>query len=140
MGQAYCTRTRRIGMMVAILIGLTFVFFGHQLVGLYNDDPAIIQLGGKILLLVAVMQPLQSSQFIIAGGLRGAGDTRATAVITFITVLLVRPISAIIFITVFHWGLEGAWIAMVLDQLLRSILVLLRYQSGKWKQIKLKNE
>ncbi|MDD6033519.1 MAG: MATE family efflux transporter [Oscillospiraceae bacterium] len=140
MGQAYCTRTRRIGMMVAILIGLTFVFFGHQLVGLYNDDPEIIRLGGRILLLVAVMQPLQSSQFIIAGGLRGAGDTRATAVITFITVLLVRPISAIVFINLFHWGLEGAWIAMVLDQLLRSILVLLRYQSGKWKQIKLKNE
>ena len=87
-----------------------------------------------------VMQPLQSAQFIIAGGLRGAGDTRATAVITFITVLLVRPISAIVFINLFHWGLEGAWIAMVLDQLLRSILVLLRYQRGKWKKIKLKNE
>lgn len=140
MAQAYCTRTRRVGMVIAILIGVTFVFFGADLVALYNDDPEIVQLGGKILMFVAVMQPLQSSQFIIAGALRGAGDTRATAVITFITVLLVRPLSAILLINVFHWGLEGAWVAMVLDQLLRSILVLMRYQGGKWKRIRLKNE
>lgn len=140
MAQAYCTRTRRIGMVVAILIGLSFVLFNEQLVMLYNKEPEIVELGGKILLMIAVMQPLQSSQFIIAGGLRGAGDTKATAFITFITVLLIRPGAAILMINVFHWGLEGAWIAMVLDQLVRSSLVLLRYHSGKWKTIKLKNE
>lgn len=140
MAQAYCSRTRRVGMMIAIIIGVAFIFFGADMVALYNDDPQIVQLGGKILMFVAVMQPLQSSQFIIAGALRGAGDTRATAVITFITVLLVRPLSAILLINVFHWGLEGAWVAMVLDQVLRSILVLLRYQGGKWKSIRLKSE
>lgn len=35
---------------------------------------------------VAFLQTFQSSQFIIAGGLRGAGDTKATAIITTITV------------------------------------------------------
>ncbi len=38
----------------------------------------------------------------------------------------------------FHWGLEGAWIALVCDQLLRTILVFFRYKSGKWKSAKLK--
>ena len=140
MAQAYCTRTRRIGMIVAIMIGIAFALFNEELVMLYNKDPEIVRLGGTILLMIAVMQPLQSSQFIIAGGLRGAGDTRATAVITFITVLLIRPGVAILMINVFHWGLEGAWVAMVLDQLVRSTLVLARYHSGKWKTIKLKND
>lgn len=58
---------------------------------LYNDDPAVIIQGAEILKLVALIQPFQSSQFILAGALRGAGDTRATAIISFITVLLVRP-------------------------------------------------
>ena len=122
------------------MLTIIFILFNEELVMLYNDDPEIVRLGGRILLMVAVMQPLQSSQFIIAGGLRGAGDTRATAVITFITVLLIRPGVAILMINAFHWGLEGAWVAMVLDQLVRSTLVLLRYHSGKWKTIKLKNE
>ena len=74
------------------------------------------------------------------GGLRGAGDTRATAVITFITVLLVRPAVAIILINYTSLGLYGAWIAMACDQLLRSTLVLLRFQSGKWKTIRMYSE
>ena len=138
MAQAYCSRTQRIGFAVAVLIAVAFFFFGSQIVWLYNDDPQIVDLGASILKLVAFMQPLQSSQFILAGGLRGAGDTRATAIITFITVLLVRPGIAMLLIYVFHWGLEGAWIALVADQLLRTILVFARYQSGKWKNAKLK--
>jgi len=136
MAQAYSSRTRRVGMMVSILLGLIFFFFGKSIVALYTNEPTVIVQGGKILMFVALIQPFQSSQFILAGALRGAGDTRATAVITFITVLLVRPGLAIFSIRVLGWGLEGAWFALVADQLLRSLLVLLRYNSGKWKSIK----
>ncbi|HBG01689.1 MAG TPA: MATE family efflux transporter, partial [Firmicutes bacterium] len=106
-------------------------------VSLYTNDPAVIEQGTRILKLVAFVQPFQSSQFILAGALRGAGDTRATMVITFLTVLLVRPGLALLLINGFHWGLDGAWIALVTDQLLRSGLVLLRYNSGKWKKIRI---
>lgn len=140
MAQAYCSRTRRIGMFLAILIGVAFALFGGSIVSLYNKDPEIVRMGGRIMLFVAVLQPLQTSQFIIAGGLRGAGDTRATAVITFITVLLVRPTVAILLVNFTNLGLYGAWIAVACDQVLRSTLVLLRYQGGKWKTIRIKDE
>ena len=91
------------------------------------------------MLFVAFLQPFQTSQFIISGGLRGAGDTRTTAVITFITVLLLRPTIAIILVKA-GLGLYGAWLAFICDQLVRTLLVLLRYNSGKWKLIKIKNE
>lgn len=133
MAQAYTSRTRRLGMMVSLFIGACFFLFGRQIVGLYNNEPAIVQTGGIILMFLAFIQPFQSSQFILSGALRGAGDTKATAVITFITVLLVRPGLALLTIHVFHWGLYGAWFALVADQMLRSLLVLLRYNTGKWK-------
>jgi len=133
MAQAYSSRTRRVGMVVSICLATVFLLFGKQIVGLYNDDPTIVSQGATILMFVALIQPLQSSQFILAGALRGAGDTRATAVISFITVLLVRPGVAMLCIHVFNWGIYGAWVALVMDQLLRSVLVLARYYSGKWK-------
>lgn len=139
MAQAYCSRTRKVGLVFSLLLALTFVFFGGQIVGLYNSDSEIIRIGGQIMLFVAFLQPFQSSQFIIAGGLRGAGDTRATAIFTFITVLLVRPFVAILLVKL-GLGLYGAWAAMALDQIIRSGLVLYRYNSGKWKLIKLKSE
>ena len=100
---------------------------------MYNDDPVILDVGVTVLQMVALIQPLQASQFILAGAMRGAGDTKYTAMVTFITVLLVRPIIAIYTIKVLEWGLIGAWIAMVADQLLRTTLIFLRYNSGKWR-------
>ncbi len=136
MAQAYSSRTRRLGMSVSVVLAITFFFFGEQIVGLYSQDPEIISQGARILKLVAFIQPFQSSQFILAGALRGAGDTKATATISFITVLLVRPGLAIISIHLLKWGLTGAWIAVAVDQLLRSFLVLLRFNSGRWKSVK----
>lgn len=138
MAQSYSNHTRRLGMAVSLFLAAAFFFFGRQIVSLYTNDLSVIEQGTRILKLVALIQPFQSSQFILAGALRGAGDTRATMVITFVTVLLVRPGLALLLINVFHWGLDGAWIALVTDQLLRSALVLLRYNSGKWKKVKIK--
>lgn len=137
MAHAYNHRTRRLGMAVSIVIGLIFIFWGGNIVSLYNKDSNIVSQGARIMLFVGFTQPLQSSQFILTGALRGAGDTKATAIITFITVLLVRPILAIYFINYLHWGLEGAWLAFIVDQTLRSVLVLFRYNSGKWRTIKI---
>ena len=129
----YSKRVQRLGMWVAIGIALAIFFFPREFILMYNDDPVILDVGVTVLRMVALIQPLQASQFILAGAMRGAGDTKYTAMVTFITVLLVRPIIAIYTIKVLEWGLIGAWIAMVADQLLRTTLIFLRYNSGKWR-------
>lgn len=136
MAQGYTKRTRRVGMMISIVLGFIFFFFGKQIVSLYSDDPTVISMGGEILKIVALIQPFQSSQFIVAGALRGAGDTRTTAIITFLTILILRPGLAILSINYLNWGLMGAWIALAADQIVRSFLILTRFNSGKWKSIR----
>lgn len=137
MAQAYSSRTQRVGMIIAMIMGSVFFLFGSQIMGLYSDDIVVINEGAKILKLVALIQPFQSTQFILAGALRGAGDTRTTAIITFITILILRPGLAIIAINFLDLGLIGAWLALGIDQLIRSVLIVMRYQSGKWKGIKI---
>lgn len=136
MAQSYTKRTRRVGMMVSVVLALVCFFLGGPIISLYTKETDIIQQGAQLMMIVALAQPLQSSQFILAGALRGAGDTRAIAIVTMITVLLVRPMIAYVAIYILNWGLVGAWIALVADQALRSLLVLLRYNSGKWKRIR----
>lgn len=137
MAQAYSSRTMNLGMIISVLLGIVFFFFGKPIMSLYSDDILVITQGARILKLVALIQPFQSSQFILAGALRGAGDTRATAIVTFITILLLRPGLAIFSIHVLNWELEGAWIALAADQFVRSILISYRYKSGKWKSIEI---
>lgn len=132
MAKLYAVRSRRTGTLVSIVLMILFFVFPKQIISLYNSDPEIVNLGARILIMVSIIQIPQGSQFIISGILRGAGDTKATAMIITVTTLFLRPVLAVIMINVFHMGLEGAWIALIADQLLRSLLVLLRFSSGKW--------
>lgn len=137
MAQAYSIRCRRAGMSLAVVTGLIFFFGARLLISLYLDanDPdrdIVLENGVRILRLLALYQPFQASQFILGGVLRGAGDTKATAIIYLITVMIVRPATAALFIYVFEWGLLGGWLSMGFDQFLRYLLVLLRFNSGKW--------
>ena len=132
MANLYATRSRRMGTVVSIILMFLFFVFPRQIISLYNPDPEIVNLGARLLVMVSIIQIPQGSQFIISGILRGAGDTKATAMIVTVTSLFLRPILAIVLIHGFGMGLEGAWIAIMADQLLRTLLVFIRFSSGQW--------
>lgn len=135
MAEHYSSRCSRIGILISMVLGLFFAVFGKYIVALYSDTEAVIQASIPVMVLLGVMQPIQTPQFILSGSLRGAGDTKTTAFITLISVLLLRPVIASFTIPAF--GLMGAWYAITADQISRTILVTLLYRSGRWKKIML---
>lgn len=137
MAENYTRHTKTVGTISAIVLAVLFALFGKYVVALYNNTPEVVDIGGKILFFVAFMQPFQAGQFITAGALRGAGDTRFPALAIAITVLGVRASFAFILVTLMHFGLWGAWIALVCDQLIRSWLIGWHYRKGKWRFIRL---
>ncbi|MGE5560465.1 MAG: MATE family efflux transporter [Chloroflexota bacterium] len=128
--------TRRIGAYVACAMALVFFFGGRYIARLYTSDPQVTADTALALKIIAIVQPLQSTQFILAGGLRGAGDTFWPLVSTMAGVVVIRVVLAMLFVNVLHLGLMGAWMAMACDQFVRSLVITLRYRSGKWKHIK----
>lgn len=85
--------------------------------------------------MIAVIQPFQSSQLILTGALRGAGDTLWTMISTFFGVLVVRVTLGFIFVNLLQWGIAGAWMAVLIDQLMRWVIIYLRFRSGRWRSI-----
>ena len=118
------------------LFGL--ICFGKNVVWLYNQTPEIVSLGGQLLIMVGVIQPLQAIQFTLSGALRGAGDTKFSAFSMLVTVLVLRSGLAILLVTYLKMGLIGAWYAMVVDQVVRDLMILLYFRSGRWSRIRLK--
>lgn len=127
--------TRRLGMIIAFSIALLFFFFGRQIADIYTNDAEVTHMAAKALKIVALMQPLQSTQFILAGALRGAGDTRWPLFSTMIGIWCIRVVFAKVFVAL-GFGLIGLWMAQLLDQLFRSVFIYARYTSGHWKMIK----
>jgi Na+-driven multidrug efflux pump len=67
---------------------------------------------------------------VFAGGLRGGGYPLSDG--HRLRWNLVRATAARLSLC---WGLGGAWSAMALDQTLRGTFSLLRFRSGRWKNI-----
>ena len=131
----YSKRVQRLGMWVAIGIALAIFFFPREFILMYNDDPVILDVGVTVLRMVALIQPLQASQFILAGAMRGAGDTAFVAFTSFMGYVVVRPGAAWLLCFLLNFGLAGAWITTLLDQALRLILFRRRFKSLKWTKI-----
>ena len=83
----------------------------------------------------AVVQPLMAITEAMAGGLRGAGDTRSPLLAALVGPGLVR-LAACWFLA-FHleWGLIGIWYGTSLDWLIRVIFLVIVYKRGRWKTI-----
>lgn len=136
--EEYAKETRRMGSIVSSLIAAAFFFFAEQIVSLYSADPEIIRNASGALRIIALVQPFQSSQLILAGALRGAGDTFWPLLATFIGALPFRLIIAYVLVNNFGMGLTGAWAAVLVDQLVRWFFVMMRFRTGKWKYIKIR--
>ncbi|MBQ6292291.1 MAG: MATE family efflux transporter [Lachnospiraceae bacterium] len=133
----YCGIGRRIVAVVATVLSIFFITTRFALMRLYTDTPEIIEMGGVCLLILSVITYTQTAQVICTGCLRGAGDTRYTAMISLIAIGIIRPLAGYVFAYVVGWGLYGAWFGTLLDQTLRMVLSSDRVRRGKWLEIQL---
>ncbi len=137
----YGKTAQRIGFIIAIFLMLLFFFGGEFLVNMFMTDEAeaevILKLGTRILKILALLTIAQISQVIFGGCLRGAGDTKYTAMVSLICIALVRPVLTYFFCYVVDLAVTGAWIAMTIDQFLRLFFMFTRFTGGKWTKIKL---
>ena len=118
-------------------MGVAFFFFGEWMMGFFSDDPTIISQGTAALRIVALAQPGQAIGMVLAGSLRGAGDTRFPMITTGLAMWLVRLPVAWLLGIVLGFGLVGIYLGWVLDSVVLGFLTWRRYRTGNWKTGKL---
>ncbi len=123
---------QRFGLAISVLLVIIFTFGGGLLVRCFSDDPEVIRVGRHLLYIVAVTAPFQVSQVIFRGCLNGAGDTKFTAIVSFISIALVRPVLTYILCYPMGLGVYGAWISLLLDQLTRFGFTRWRFHGAGW--------
>lgn len=128
---------QRLAFIISTAVFFAFMFGGGFLVSLFSDEDAVIVLGSSIMVLAAFSTHAQTSQVVMSGCLRGAGDTGYIAVTSFLSIGVVRPLLTWILCFPVGLGLHGAWIALDLDQFFRLVMNFRRFSSGKWSTINL---
>jgi putative MATE family efflux protein len=123
------------GTLWMIVMGVAFVIWREPLVRLFTTDPDVWLPAEMCLTVIAFSQPFLAISMVYASALRGAGDTRATLVVTFAGIWLVRVVFGYLLGIVLGLGLFGMWIAWFSDWFVRAVLVALRFRTGKWKTL-----
>lgn len=136
MAEMLANSAHKLAMMVSGAVAVILFFFGKQVALLYSNDLAVITQAAIALRIIALVQPSQSTQFVLAGALRGAGDTKWPLYSTIIGVWGFRVLLSYVFVQILGYGLVGAWVAMAVDQFARSSIILYRFRSNKWKHVR----
>ncbi|MDO4943840.1 MAG: MATE family efflux transporter [Ruminococcus sp.] len=79
---------------------------------------------------------LHPTAFNLNNSLRAAGDVKFTMYAGIGSMIVCRLGFAYLLGYVCGLGVIGVWIAMIMDWLARSVLFVLRYRSGRWKEIR----
>ena len=124
-----------IAMIVMSTFGLLFFIMPQFLVSLLTNDKDVIELSTMALKIVSICQPFSGASMVLAGALRGAGDTKSVLLITYLGIFLVRIPITYLFLDVLNFGLAGAWIVMTIDLVIRSSLAFYIFRRGKWKYL-----
>jgi putative MATE family efflux protein len=116
-----------------ISVGITVIaiLFSRQLMSVFTNDQAVIEIGVKYLIIVSSFYIIFSTMFVLNGVMRGAGDTLITMFITLFALWFVRiPASYLLSQAM---GETGIWWAIPIGWFLGMSLTYGYYLSGRWK-------
>jgi len=125
----------RLATIAMASMSVLFFFFPYVLLRAFTNDEAVVELGTVFLRIVAILQVPLALTMVLAGSLRGAGDTRFIMWATTIGMWGVRVPLAVIAGPWLALDVLFIWSAMIADWTVRMVLLLLRYRSERWKAI-----
>jgi len=115
-------------------VGVVLMVWGDLIMHIFSNDPTIDRVGTDALRVIALSQPFQAVGQVMAGSLRGAGDTRFPMVATGLAIWLVRLPFGWLFGVPLHGGLPGVYISNVMDGAVRAAATYLRFRQGGWRK------
>ncbi|WP_226682655.1 MATE family efflux transporter [Sutcliffiella horikoshii] len=127
-----CIKSLRLAILISILTAIPIAFFSDTLLGFFTDNPDIIALGGTLILFTVILEPGRSFNLVVINALRAAGDVRFPVYIGILSMWGVSVTVSYVLGIHFGFGLVGVWIAMILDEWLRGIIMLYRWKSRIW--------
>ena len=132
----YVRQAIRMSYVASFIVAIVMFFFGGAIASVYSREAQVLALATVVLRIIAVANPLSNTRFVYNSALRGAGDARFTAVSTFVGIVVVRPLVAVILVFGLKMDLMGVWIALVSDAMVCYALAKWRWSTGKWAEIR----
>jgi Na+-driven multidrug efflux pump len=126
----------RYGLTVAAVVGLLFLFFPRQLLGVFGmHDAVVVDIGVQLLRVLSVSGLFITVALAYTGGLQGTGDTKSPLYISIISQIVVPLGICLVIQQVGTLDPIDIWLAILAGHATRCALSVLRFGQGQWRQI-----
>ncbi|MBQ7809545.1 MAG: MATE family efflux transporter, partial [Clostridia bacterium] len=101
---------------ITISICIVGAIFGEKLMGIFTADEVVIALGAQVLFINIFLELGRTTNLVIIGCLRGAGDVYFPTICAVFSMILVSTLGSYILAVVCGLGIHGLWIAIAADE------------------------
>ena len=136
LAKEYGKNCQLLGGVISVFLAVTLLFGGKLIMQMFFREPEIVEIGTYLNLMMIPIILFQVRQVIYMGCLRGAGDTVYTAMVSIISVTVIRTVVSYLCAYILGLGIIGVWVGIVADQMGRFIASFARFKKGKWTEIK----
>jgi MATE family multidrug resistance protein len=123
------SHTIRLGLIYAAIGSILFSLLRQAMVHAYTEDAETQRIGESLILVMALFQFGDAQQVILAGCLRGLGETRTQAIMTGIGHWLIGVPIGILLGFYFGYGIIGLWVGLSIGLFMVAGLLYFKYRN-----------
>ncbi len=129
-------KTGKYNAIFMIIVSLGYLFGARYILGLFTDNPAVIDAGALSLQIITAGYVFYAYGMVVTQSFNGAGDTKTPTVINFFCFWVFQLPFAYLAAITFEWGPLGVFLAITLAEVLIAIVSMWWFRKGKWKMVK----
>jgi Na+-driven multidrug efflux pump len=121
-------KTALYSLLIMSLIALSFFFFPHFYVALFNPEREVRNYAKLLVRIATFEQPQLAFYFVFAGTLRGMGDTLSPMLCALFSTFFIRVGLIYLLAITLKLGIIGVWYGTVFDWTIRALILSFFYK------------
>lgn len=122
----------RLSVLVSVTLSCVWALMGKTMFGWLTDNPEIIRMGVMVLYVDIILEIGKAINIYATNALRATGDVNYPFYVGVVMQWGVAVGCGYLFGIHWGWGLVGMWFAFLLDENIRGIIFVRRWNSMKW--------
>ena len=122
----------RLSILVSLVLSCVWAASGHFIFSMLTDNQGIIKMGVTIMLVDIIVEIGRAVNIYATNALRSAGDVNFPFYVGVAVQWTVSVGFSYLFGIHWGWGLVGMWCAFLLDENIRALLFVKRWNSMRW--------
>ena len=125
------------GVIWGLFMGIIFLLFPEPIIRIFTTETVVVEASLKTLRIAGINQAPLAFMIIMAGALRGTGDTKGVMIITAMRLWLMFVPLTYLFTILLQQGVTGVWYAEISSFVVFSFVIFKRFKAMEWTEIRM---